>query len=144
MDQELNNEITQEEYDEIVTEKKELDLTILDNDEMVCKYINSLLSNSEQFYLAIAAKTYDKVLILNTEKVYQLNSLDDGFETCELLINSEEDYVILELINIVNDNVPVFKISTTMAELNMFSYLFTAYIKHPYYSWKFKRENKSA
>lgn len=144
MDQELNNEITQEQYDEIVAEQKELDLTILDNDENVCLYINSLLSNSEQFYLGIAAGTYDKVLILNSERIYEYDKENDTFKVSELFVNSEEDYIILELINIIDEKVPVFKISTTMAELSTLEYLFTAYIKHPYYSWKFKRENKSA
>lgn len=136
----MEQELSKEEFDEIMAEYKKLDLAIIEKDEDVVQYIYSLLKASEQFYIAIKTGTYDKVLILDTERVYQYNKDQDCFEVSDLCLNTEEDYVVLQLIDIHDEIIPVFKISTTQAELGTFAYLYNLYIKYPYYSWKFKRE----
>ena len=126
----MEQELSKEEFDEIMAEDKKLDLAIIEKDEDVVQYI----------YIAIKTGTYDKVLILDTERVYQYNKDQDCFEVSNLCLNTEEDYVVLQLIDIHDEIIPVFKISTTQAELGTFAYLYNLYIKYPYYSWKFKRE----
>lgn len=121
-----------------------LDLSILDEDENVYQYIYSLLKNSEQFYTAIKTGTYDKVLISNTEKIYQYHKDIDCFYISELPINSEEDYIVLDLVDVVEGKIPVFRIRTTQVELGTLEYLYNIYIKYPYYSLKWKREFKNA
>ncbi len=135
MEQELTEDIV-----EIESEEKVLDKTIIEIDDDVVQYIYSLLKVSEQFYIAVKSGTYDKVLVLDTERVYQYNKEQDNFELSELCLNTEEDYVVLQLIDIHDEIIPVFKISTTQAELGTFDYLYHLYVKYPYYSWKFKRE----
>lgn len=123
--------------------KSELDVTIIEKDEDVEQYIYSLLESAEQFYIAIKSGTYDKVLMIDTERVYQFHKDNNSFKLSELCLNTEEDYIVLELVDINDGNIPVFKISTTQAELSTFQYLYHIYIKYPYYSWKFKKDNKS-
>lgn len=136
----MEQELSKEEFEEIISQDKKLDLSIIEKDEDVVQYIYSLLKASEQFYVSIKSGTYDKVLVLDTERVYQYNKDQDCFELSELCLNTEEDYLILELIDIHDEIIPVFKISTTQVELGTIAYLYHLYIKYPYYSWKFKRE----
>lgn len=140
MDQELELEPTDKFEEDIgFAEDQPLDLSILEKDEDVVKYFQSLLVGSADFYAAIKSKTYDKVFLSNTSKVYQYHYDIDCFWVSELIPNSEEDYVVLTLVDITETGAPIFNIQTTAAELSTINYLYTNYIKLPFYYWLHKK-----
>lgn len=139
MDKEVNQHLLSDEDVGYAEDTQKIDLSILDCEIQVNKYLNSLLNNSETFYVSIHTKIIDKILMVDTEQVYQYHSNIDCFELTDLPVNSEEDYLILRLVDMTENNIPIFTVGTTMVELTTFDYFLTHFIKIPFYKWIFKR-----
>lgn len=118
-----------------------LDLSILDNPETNAKYLSSLMKNSVEFYIALQSGLFNKVLFIDIDKVYQYDKSQGIFFETDLEINSEEDYVVLllsEIVEIDERRIPVFNTQVTIIELAFLHCLFVNYILMPFYRYKWK------
>lgn len=117
------------------------DLTILNNPEDNVKFLASLLKNSCEYYVALQSGLFKKVLFADIDKVYQYDKSQGIFFETDLEINSEEDYIVLILSEVIEEEqrrIPVFITQTTIIELGFIHSNIMNYIIMPFYRQKWK------
>lgn len=143
MEEELKTEVDEvSEYENIATavdEVQVLDMTILDDEVQVNRYLEALMYQSETFYTSIKTKMIDKVLLYDTRQVYQYHENINCFELTELPVNTEEDYIIITYTDMNENGVPIFTINTTQVETTTLQYIWVNWFTLPFYKWIFKR-----
>lgn len=129
--------------------QEELNYSELLSDDNLLKYIESIFVSSEAMYVSLMSGLIEKILIKWDEeqdsfyRVIKFNKKDLTVETTNLPFNSEEDYVILNFVEVNESNIPVFSIEITKVVLNTIDFYLYNKVILPYHEYKYRKQYKN-
>ena len=110
----------------------------INDHELIIDCLNQLKHRYYTIFFNFETGFVDKVVLVNTNKVYQFNKVTDDFIETDLIYNPEEDYCLLRL-NSMIDLVPDFTYDFICNQESLSKTLWLYFVEKVYYRRKFKK-----